>query len=384
MKASSLSKVLFAIAAAAPASLAVTACGGAVAGEDLGSSGGVSSGSSGASSGASSGSSGAGDKGSSGTSSGSSGASSGSSGASSGASSGTSGCSPVPPRTFKATYAGVLCTSDADAGPDEPPCESEEIACRRVCESSLGFNEHFGACSFEADKKTIVCETMGMPCGRAHEGLAPLAANDTCDRSPIARWLEEAAYLEDASVTSFEILARELAAHGAPAHLVRAAKKSARDEVRHARTMSALAQRHGGRATRSDTGARKRATRSLEAMLLENAVEGCIHETYGALLAWYQAANASDPKLRAAMRVIARDESEHAVLAWQIATWAERKLDDAARTRIEAARALALAELHTKIGVEPTPWIAETLGLPSAEVALGMLRSLARELPQAA
>lgn len=234
--------------------------------------------------------------------------------------------------------------------------------------------ERLGSCSVAADRKSVVCETVGMPCGRAHDGLRPMAP---CEHaSPVARWLEEAAYLEDASVTSFEILARELEAHGAPVHLVRAAEKSARDEVRHARVMSALAQRHGGRARRSDRSARARATRSLEEMLRENAVEGCVNETYGALVAWYQAANARDPKVRAAMTPIARDESEHAALAWKIAAWAEKGLDAEARARIDRARATALAELRARIGVEPTPWLSEALGIPAADVAVGMLDSL--------
>ena len=391
MKSSSLSKLLFSIAAAAPASaLLSVACGGATVGSDLisrddGSSGSSSSGASsggssgassgGASSGGSSGTSGASSSGTSGaSSSGTSGASSsgtsGSSGASSGAS-GTSGGCGQPPRTFPTPYSGVLC--DPGSGEDAP-CETEAAACQRTCEGQLEMFERLATCSFQPDKKTIVCETVGMPCGRAHDGLRPMAP---CEHaSPVARWLEEAAYLEDASVTSFAILARELEAHGAPAHLVRAAKKSARDEVRHARVMTALAQRHGGRATRSDRSARARATRSLEDMLLENAVEGCVNETYGSLVAWYQAANARDPKVRAAMTPIARDESEHAALAWRIAAWAERRLDDEARARVERARASAVVRLRAQIGVEPSPWLAGAIGLPSAAVGCAMLDSL--------
>src|SRR6185295_13249702 len=123
------------------------------------------------------------------------------------------------------------------------------------------------------------------------------------------------------SIHAFRRLARELRAHGAPSDLVNAARACARDEARHARTMARLARAHGATIDRvhvEDVG-----TRDLEAIARENAVEGCVGETYGALLAIWQAEHAADADVRAAMREIAPDEMRHAALAWAVATWAD-------------------------------------------------------------
>jgi hypothetical protein len=56
--------------------------------------------------------------------------------------------------------------------------------------------------------------------------------------------------------------------------------------------------------------------RSLEELAVENAVEGCVRETYGALTAIWQARTAKDPSVAAAVRRIARDETRHAALSW--------------------------------------------------------------------
>ena len=52
--------------------------------------------------------------------------------------------------------------------------------------------------------------------------------------------------------------------------------------------------------------------RELEAIAIENAVEGCVRESFGALLATWQAKTAGDARVRAAMKRIARDETRHA------------------------------------------------------------------------
>ncbi|MCY1008004.1 hypothetical protein OV079_21085 [Nannocystis pusilla] len=75
------------------------------------------------------------------------------------------------------------------------------------------------------------------------------------------------------------------------------------------------------------------AVRSLEALARENAVEGCVRETFGALVARYQASVAADEPLRRLFAAIAEDELDHAALAWDVATWLNGQLDEAARAR---------------------------------------------------
>jgi hypothetical protein len=98
------------------------------------------------------------------------------------------------------------------------------------------------------------------------------------------------ARLEAASVPAFERLEEELRAFGAPAALLAGCRRAARDEIRHARTMTALARRHGAEPEVPVLSAI--APRDLETIARENAVEGCVRETYGALVATHQAMNA--------------------------------------------------------------------------------------------
>src|SRR5207244_7659366 len=120
----------------------------------------------------------------------------------------------------------------------------------------------------------------------------------------------EMARLEAASVVAFRTLARELAFHRAPKRLVRAAERAARDEIRHARAMTALARRHGVNVVIDDIPSPP--IRDLESIARENAVEGCVHETWGALLAHHQAMTGADPLVRTVMARIARGEKQHA------------------------------------------------------------------------
>src|SRR5262249_15726922 len=120
--------------------------------------------------------------------------------------------------------------------------------------------------------------------GRMPEGLA---ARQGHERDAIANWLADVAYLEAASVDAFAILSQELQAHGAPSPLVRAAQRAGRDEVRHARVMGRLARAAGGRPTKPRV--KRAGVRCVERMALENAVEGCVRETFGALLTPWQA-----------------------------------------------------------------------------------------------
>lgn len=205
--------------------------------------------------------------------------------------------------------------------------------------------------------------------GRRPPGLRGRRAERA--RSLVGEYFAQAAYLEAASVHAFEHVARELRAHGAPRGLVAAAERSARDEVRHARVMGAFAARHGAAVAEPRTGATP--VRSLEEIARENAVEGCVRETYGAVLATWQAARARDAGLRRALRRIAADETRHAALAWAIADWVEGLLDPAGRGRVARARRDARRQLRAEVARERHPDLAGYAGLPAAGQARALL-----------
>jgi hypothetical protein len=188
-------------------------------------------------------------------------------------------------------------------------------------------------------------------------------------------------WLEAAAVHAFRRLARELTVHGAPRRLVSRARVAARDEIRHARDTAAIARRLGGRPARPAT--RTLPARSLEAVARENAVEGCVRETYGALVAMWQAERASDPRIARSLARIARDEARHASIAWQVAEWTRTRLGPAAKARVERARRDALAELRTELTTEPPLDVVQRAGMPTAAQAACLLDAMERCVLQA-
>jgi len=186
------------------------------------------------------------------------------------------------------------------------------------------------------------------------------------------------AHLEAASVAAFRILHRELAKHGAPPSLRRGARRAARDEIRHARIARALARRHGG--TYVPPRIARPGERSLEAVAIENAVEGCVRETYGALAATFHAQNALDPAVRKAMRSIARDETRHAALSWRVFRWANRRLSPESQHRVFTERDRAAASLINELAHSPPPSVVATAGAPRASVARELARALTHAL----
>ena len=187
-------------------------------------------------------------------------------------------------------------------------------------------------------------------------------------------------YLEAASIPAFERLARELAAHGAPQRLQRAARRALRDEERHTRMASALADHMAGGAAGARAArprVRKGRVRSLEAIARENAVEGCVLETYAAAVAMAQSMSAAQPRVRRAMRKIGADEMRHADLAWDVARWLDRRLTPEARARVVAARRGAGRALVKSAGRPVHPNLVAQLGLPAAPAARALAADLA-------
>ena len=120
--------------------------------------------------------------------------------------------------------------------------------------------------------------------------------------------------------------------------------------------------------------------RSLKAIAQENAIEGCVRETFGALVGLWQAKHASDAKTRRVMRSIATDEVRHAELAWAVAAWAEPKLNELSRRETANARRQAFGELLTSTFQRiPAAWVT-VAGLPSPVAARGLAERMGEAL----
>jgi hypothetical protein len=210
--------------------------------------------------------------------------------------------------------------------------------------------------------------------GRRPAGFEPGVAGEG---SALGLYFSRLAELEAASVPAFRRMAHELARFGAPRRLVRAAERAAREERRHARGAEALTRRFGG--SRSAFVVDVRGARSLETFSVENAVEGCVRETYGALVATWQARTATDTNVRAHMKRIAKDETRHAALAWQADAWARTRLSKEARTRVDVARAEAARALVQEMARDVPEALATIAGVPRAEMARRFAARLAAE-----
>lgn len=204
-------------------------------------------------------------------------------------------------------------------------------------------------------------------CGRRPEGFVAGASGET-----IGARLAEMAELEAASIAAFDRLARELRAHGAPDALVARARAAGRDEVRHARELRALARRFG--ASLLTTRAKKLAVRAPVAIAIENAVEGCVFETLGAVVATFQAERAADAAVRAAFARIAADERRHAALAWDVDAWLASICTSDERDAVERARSDARERLR---GAAPSDDEASrALGLPAPRERDALVRGV--------
>ena len=213
--------------------------------------------------------------------------------------------------------------------------------------------------------------------GRRPAGL--LEARRAPRGAGVGGYLARAAELEAASVIAFQLLERELCAHDAPPALLARTRQAALDEVRHARIVQRLARRFGG--TMNPRAIRFSEIRALEAIALENAVEGCVGETWGCLVGMHQARYAADARVRRAYRHIAVDEARHAQLSWDIAAWAEQKLDLAARQRISNRRARAVRELESALQRDAeSESVRRVLGLPDAALSRRWFGHVDRQL----
>lgn len=192
-------------------------------------------------------------------------------------------------------------------------------------------------------------------------------------------FLARGAHDEAASVHAFAALARELAGHGAPAELLAQIEAARRDEERHAEVVGGLARARG--AEPRSPSVVEPAARDLLAIAVENAVEGCVGETWAALVAAHQARYAGEAEIREAYAEIAADEARHAELAWSIDAWLMEQLSVGERAMVAAARAAAVRRLcaAAEVAAEDDAG-ARLLGVPSQGRAGDLLAGLDAEL----
>lgn len=197
-------------------------------------------------------------------------------------------------------------------------------------------------------------------------GRRPLGHVDVApegdDLGAVLAW---AASLEAASVIAFEDLASRLDGLGAPADLVERCRRAAAEETVHAAEVGALARRFGGEVP---APRRVSVTPDLRDLALDNAIEGCVREAWGAVVGGWIARSSRDPALRDVYARLFADEVGHALLAWDLHRWLLGALEGEARAEVLAAQEAALARLPAMAAAEVRRSPA-ALGLPSADQA---------------
>lgn len=251
----------------------------------------------------------------------------------------------------------------------------DQEICTMVCESEASLGDLVSCSIGDPDPQGVrtvecvfpqICEGRRHACVRSRAGLA----GD--DR--VRTWLARAAHDEAASVVAFVALGCELAAHGAPRELLAAIEAAAFDEVRHEEAVSALARLYG--AERPALTIVDTPVRDLLAIAVENAVEGCVGETWAALAAAHQARRAADPEVRALYAEIAADETRHAELAWALDAWLMGQLGPAARAMVVTARQAAARRLTAVLADSQDDAGLAALGVPDRVTALQLVAGL--------
>jgi hypothetical protein len=261
------------------------------------------------------------------------------------------------------------------------PVRSGDPRCATLCAVAGTPGIAPGVCYNGPGTNTITCGVCGV--GRFTEGLE-LDEDDARAPDTFAGWLSTGARVEAIAAAAFDRLADELECMGAPTSLVRDARASAEHEREHHRALADYARVRGVDASRSERALARGpslARRSLEEIAVENAGEGCVRETLGAVVMAWQAEHAEDPALREVLAKIAREESAHSAWSWELDRWARSVLDPAAVARMDLARARAIAELGRAMGsTDPSPELARRAGMPPAAAVRAMIAELERSL----
>jgi hypothetical protein len=215
----------------------------------------------------------------------------------------------------------------------------------------------------ETKHLSFTVNARGAVCGRRPEGLSP--PNVSSSPSALGEHFALMAHLEAASVVAFRRLEIELRQLRAPESLADRARTAQRDEIRHARDTAKIARKLGAKEIpRVEVEEPRQRVRSIVDIAIENATEGTIKETFGALVAAFQAERAA-PELRPTLARIAHDEMKHAQLSYDIGLWLDKKLTDEERSEVSAAKRAALHELRTQTRTAGSDDVLASAGLPT-------------------
>lgn len=261
-------------------------------------------------------------------------------------------------------------------------CIADSKTCQALCESllyddptaSMYDTVDVDSCTLStsnADGATFAIDYNGSyECGRRTRGLVEPVRRD----GTAGAWLAAQATLEAASVTAFARLARALVRLDAPVWAVASARAAIADELWHAQLCAGLARVLGADVAPPEIDGDD--DLSLHELARENAVEGEVGETFGALVAACQSRAAHSPVARAVFERIARDELRHAILAHRLAPWLAERLSPGECADVEARRRAAVETTCARDGDALPDRERAWLGLPPGRALAAAARVL--------
>jgi len=266
----------------------------------------------------------------------------------------------------------------------------EDLSCDEICGAVVGgpstqsvlvsdctFLEGDLAPPEAAGQASVTCSgTTTAAClgGRRPMGHVAFAAHV----GDLGRYYAGCAYMEMASIRAFLELGKQLSGWGAPESLVSRCRAAAEDELRHAQIFYRLAAEER---CKPPTPRQEPASEDLFAVALHNAVEGCVNESWAALLAHYQSRHAPSERLRMVFAQVAADETRHGQLAWDLHAWFLTQLSPAQRQTLALAQAEAIEAL-SQCAPEPV-WAPTCVGLPQYDTMQQLAISFGAELARA-
>ncbi len=278
---------------------------------------------------------------------------------------------------------------------EESVSERDQITCEAACRKAFyaglgsgGSLENVSSCSLDLEPTAGDApeQTVGtVQCSGDEifycEGRRPLGHIAFAGRvRDLGEHFARCAHLEAASIVAFTQLAERLTGFGAPQNLVERCHHAAADEREHARQLTALAERLGAS---TPPALHEPRTPGLFEVALDNAVEGCVHETWAALRAEVVSRRAQDPEVRSIYKKIAEDEARHAQLAWDLHRWLCDQLDSAERDQVEAARRRSLEALP-ELAARQSEFTPSQLGIPTSRASADLATTFRDRLLAAA
>lgn len=218
--------------------------------------------------------------------------------------------------------------------------------------------------------------TKGRPLrGRRVPRAKPDANVGSTAEEAAARHWQRMAQEEYESIAAFGELALDLLAAGAPMQLVTRCHEAALEEAAHTRICLDMASRLSGRVSHvtsiSSLRRARRRPRWRRALLVRLAVEshidGWVGEASSARVLAELARDASDARMRDALRTLAREEMRHARLGRQIVLWCTTEGGPLVSHALRIAEK-RFATLQVSLPERENPQDLRHLGVPNAKL----------------